>query len=76
MKMMIGAIALALAVPALAQTAPASEHKMDCCEKMKAEGKQCCCKDMDGKDHAEHGKKHDGKAAGEESHQGHDKQSH
>lgn len=50
MKMLIGAIALAIAVPAAAQTAPA-EHKMECCEKMKAEGKECCCKDMAKKDH-------------------------
>jgi hypothetical protein len=54
-KMIFGAIALAIAVPAAAQTAPAPEHKMECCEKMKAEGKECCCKDMaqkhDAKDH-------------------------
>ena len=48
MMKLIGAIALTLALPAIAhaQTAPAPE-KQDCCEKMKAEGKECCCKDMD-----------------------------
>ena len=63
MKMIIGALALSLAVPAVAQTAPAVDphagHQMpaqqgdkkDCCEKMKAEGKECCCKDMAGKGH-------------------------
>ena len=45
MKRLVGAIALILAAPALAQAAP-SESKMECCEKMKAEGKECCCKDM------------------------------
>jgi hypothetical protein len=49
-KMIFGAIALAIAVPAAAQAAPA-EPKADCCEKMKAEGKECCCKDMAQKDH-------------------------
>jgi hypothetical protein len=67
MKMMIfGAIALALAVPAAAQQA---EHKMDCCEKMKAEGKECCCKDMAKKDHGEHGDKH--APEGDAAHQAH-----
>ena len=63
MKMIFGAIALFLAVPAVAQTAPAAdahaghqmpaheEEKKGCCEKMKAEGKECCCKDMAGKGH-------------------------
>jgi len=49
MKILFGAIALIIAVPAAAQTAPAP--KADCCEKMKAEGKECCCKDMD---HSKH----------------------
>ena len=47
MKTLFGAIALIIAVPAAAQTAPAPAPKADCCEKMKAEGKECCCKDMD-----------------------------
>jgi hypothetical protein len=49
---------LTIALPAVAhaQAAPAPAPKADCCEKMKAEGKECCCKDMDHKDHAmEHG---------------------
>ncbi len=49
-KIILGAIALTIAVPAYAQTAPA-EPKAGCCEKMKAEGKECCCKDMAHKDH-------------------------
>jgi hypothetical protein len=69
-KMIFGAIALAIAVPAAAQTAPAEAPKADCCEKMKAEGKECCCKDMAGKDHAEHGK-HQPKADGDAGHEGH-----
>ena len=63
MKTIIGALALFLTMPAVAQTAPAADphaghqmpaqqgEKKDCCEKMKAEGKQCCCKDMAGKRH-------------------------
>ena len=63
-KMIFGAIALAIAVPAAAQTAPEAEHKMKCCEKMKAEGKECCCKEMAGKGHESHGK-HDSKTGDE-----------
>ena len=64
-----GALALVLAAPALAQTPPA-EPKADCCEKMKAEGKECCCKDMAKKDHGEHGEKHGcDKPAEHEAHQ-------
>jgi hypothetical protein len=51
MKILFGAIALIIAVPAAAQTAPAPAPKADCCEKMKAEGKECCCKDMDQSKH-------------------------
>ena len=60
MKTIIGAVALFLAAPAFAQAAPAPAPKADCCEKMKAEGKECCCKDMDHSkmDHS----KHDAKA--------------
>ena len=82
MKMILGAFALFLAVPAVAQTAPATDphaghqmpaqegHKMDCCEKMKAEGKECCCKDMDGKGHDM--KQHQsGSERGHDGHAGH-----
>lgn len=70
-NILFGAIALAIAVPAAAQTAPA-EHKMECCEKMKAEGKECCCKDMAKKDHESHGKQdHQPKAGGDSGHEGH-----
>ncbi|HET9336252.1 MAG TPA: hypothetical protein VFO12_07590 [Sphingomicrobium sp.] len=55
-----GALALAFAAPALAQTPPA-EPKMDCCEKMKDEKMECCCcKHMAEKGHGEHGEKHGG----------------
>mgnify|MGYP003580168379 CR=1 FL=1 len=67
MKTLIGAIALTLAAPALAQTAQAPEPKQDCCEKMKSEGKECCCKDMAGKGH----EAHDMKSDGERGHDGH-----
>ena len=62
-------IALSLALPgiAYAQAAPAPE-KQDCCEKMKAEGKECCCKDMDKKDHAEHEMKGSADTAGQHKH--------
>ncbi len=56
MKTLFGAVALLIAAPAFAQTAPAPAPKADCCEKMKAEGKECCCKDMDHSkmDHSKH----------------------
>lgn len=59
MKNLLVAVTLAITLPsvAYAQETPAPEKKMECCEKMKAEGKECCCKDMAKKDHAEHGKK-------------------
>lgn len=75
MKMLIGALALALAlaVPAFAQAAPAPEAKQHCCEKMKEEGKQCCCKDMARMDHdmKGHGKQGDGARGGHDDHAGH-----
>lgn len=55
MKNIIIALGLAIALPSVAhaQAAPTQPVK-DCCEKMKAEGKKCCCDDMDKKDHADH----------------------
>ena len=66
MNKLLTAIALSIAIPAAAHAAepdPAPEAKQDCCEKMKAEGKECCCKDMDHKDHADHGERggHEGR---------------
>ena len=55
------AIALTIALPAVAYAAdPAPQPKQDCCEKMKHEGKECCCKEhakdhAGHEDHAEHG---------------------
>lgn len=71
MNKILTAIALSIALPAVAhaQAAPAPEHKMDCCEKMKTEGKECCCKDMAKKDHGERGEKHAPK--GDADHQSH-----
>lgn len=74
-KMLFGALALAVAVPAYAQTAPEPEHKMECCEKMKAQGKECCCKDMAGNHHADHDKKQP-KADHGPSHDGHGEHKH
>ena len=59
MKKLLTAVALSIALPAVAhaQAAPAPE-KQGCCEKMKAEGKECCCcEDMDHKGNAKHGDK-------------------
>ena len=69
MNKMLLAIAVSIAVPAVAsaQTAPAPAPKMACCEKMKAEGKECCCKDMAKMDHGKHDMK-----AGADPHAGHD----
>ena len=69
MKKMLTAIALTIAIPAVAhaQAAPAPAMKMACCEKMKADGKDCCCKDMAKMDHEKHDMK-----AGADPHAGHD----
>ena len=68
MKKMLTAIALTIAFPAVAhaQAAPPAP-KMACCEKMKAEGKECCCKDMAKMGHGKHDMK-----AGADAHAGHD----
>ncbi len=74
MKIFIGAIALIIAAPVAAQTAPAPAPKAECCEKMKAEGKECCCKGKDHSkmDHSKHGAGSDAPApAGEQGHDGH-----
>lgn len=69
MKKILTAIVLSIAIPAVAhaQAAPAPAPKMECCEKMKAEGKECCCKDMAKMDHSKAGMK-----AGADVHAGHD----
>ena len=69
MKSYLTAVALTIALPtvALAQTPPPPAPKMECCEKMKADGKECsCCKDMAKKDQSGHGGK-----AGSDPHAGH-----
>jgi hypothetical protein len=70
MMKLLTAIALATALPAAAHAAdPAPQPKQDCCEKMKHDGKECCCcKDMDHKGHAEHGG-HDSSPSEHEAHQ-------
>ena len=69
MKKILTAITLSIAIPAVAhaQAAPAPAPKMECCEKMKAEGKECCCKDMAKMDHGKHDMK-----TGADPHAGHD----
>lgn len=56
MKKILAALTLAIALPSIAhaQAAPTPPAEKDCCAKMKAEGKKCCCDDMAKKDHAEH----------------------
>lgn len=69
MNKFLTGIALSIAIPAVAhaQAAPVAGPKMACCEKMKAEGKECCCKDMAKMDHSKPGTK-----AGADPHAGHD----
>jgi len=69
MKMLIGALALILAAPLAAQTAPApdaehaqhhpkdAEHKVHCkcCDKMKQQGGEMDCGDEHAEGHAGHG---------------------
>jgi hypothetical protein len=72
MKMILTAVALSIALPAVAHAQAVPAPKEDCCEKMKAEGKECCCKDMAGKDHAKHDMKHsDAPAPQGDAHEGH-----
>lgn len=69
MKKLLTAIALSIVVPAVAHAQAAPAPKADCCEKMKAEGKECCCcKEMAKMDHGKHGMKD-----GADAHVGHDK---
>ena len=67
MNKLLTAIALTIAIPAVAyaQPSPTPEAKPGCCEKMKAEGKECCCKGM--MDHAKPADQP--KAGGQGSHQ-------
>ena len=69
MKKILTAIAITIALPAVAhaQAAPVPAPQMACCEKMKAKGKECCCKDMAKMDHGKHDMK-----AGADAHAGHD----
>jgi hypothetical protein len=58
MKKIPFAIALAIGLPSVAHAqltppAPAAATK-DCCEKMRAEGKKCCCDEMDKGSTAQH----------------------
>jgi hypothetical protein len=71
MNKILTAIALSIALPAVAHAQTAPAPKEDCCEKMKAEGKECCCcKDMAGKEHTGHDmKQHDGKSSEHDAHQ-------
>jgi hypothetical protein len=69
MNKILTAVALAIALPAIAhaQAAPAPAPEKDCCEKMKAEGKDCC-KDKDMKDHAGHDMKGTGETDSQHKH--------
>ena len=70
MNKILTAIALSIALPAVAHAQAAPAPKEDCCEKMKAQGKECCCKDMAGKEHAGHDmKQHDVNSSEHDAHQ-------
>jgi len=66
MNKLLTAIALSIALPAVAHAQAAPQPKADCCEKMKAEGKDCS-KDMAKMDHSKHDMK-----TGANPHAGHD----
>ena len=70
MTKILTAIALSIALPAIAhaQAAPAPAPEKDRCEKMKAEGEECCCKKMAGKEHAGHDMHGDAKAPQADQH--------
>jgi hypothetical protein len=57
MKMILSVLALSVALPTAAHAADAPAGK-DCCEKMKDEGKKCCCDEMAKGDHAGHQQDH------------------
>ncbi len=60
MKKLIAATALLIGLPALAFAETADAPKKErCCDKMKAEGKKCCCDDMGKKDETSHDGNHD-----------------
>lgn len=59
MKTFFAALALAVVLPSAAYAADAPAEK-DCCEKMKAEGKKCCCDDMAKAAKVDHQKDHAG----------------
>ncbi len=65
MKKILSAIALAIAIPSMAQAQAAQAPKMGCCEKMKE--KSACCNDMAGKGHEGHDM-----SGGKDPHAGHD----
>jgi hypothetical protein len=67
MNKILIAIALTIALPAVAHAQAAPAPKADCCEKMKAEGKECCCKGMDKDQHGQRGMRD-----GADAHAGHD----
>jgi hypothetical protein len=73
MNKILTAIALSIALPAVAHAqaapVPGPEAKQDCCEKMKAEGKECCCKDMAKMGHAGHGGHDEAKSPEHAAHQ-------
>lgn len=72
MKKIVTAVALAIALPSVAHAQETAEPaaSMPCCEKMKAEGKECCCKDMD-PDHADHGSAESGAGSAQPAPHGH-----
>ncbi len=67
MKKILTAIALTIALPAMASAQAAPAPKAGCCAEMKAQGKDCCCKDMAKMDHSKHDMKD-----GADPHAGHD----
>ena len=69
MNKILTAIALSIAPPAVAHAQAAPAPKEDCCEKMKAQGKECCCKDMAGKDQSGHDMKQRGSQSEHDAHQ-------
>jgi hypothetical protein len=60
MKKLLAAMAFSIALPSIAHAAEMPPPKEDRCAKMKAEGKKCCCDDMDKAAHAENSQDHSG----------------
>jgi hypothetical protein len=70
MKSLFMAAVLTLGLPSIAHAAEPAAGKMECCEKMKREGKECCCEEKAGQERTGQGQ------TGPDGHESHDQHRH